>query len=182
MRNVGKRCSRNYRRDAAAYSKPPSASGKATVGALADPRYDWLRHDATVADAARTLRSRPDPAGPPILVLDDADRLVGMFDADRGLARGPDALVLDCVAPVRPLPASTALRAAVSAFADRGVGWLPVVDDERRPVGLLEHAMLGRAAFDTVERDEDPLTHVAAIMVEVATDLPRLLFGGPQEQ
>ena len=149
-----------------------------TVGALADPHYDWLRHDATVADAARILRSRPEPVAPPLLVLDDADRLVGVFDAERGLARGLDALVRDCVAPARPLPASTALRAAVAAFADRGVGWLPVVDNARRPTGILEHAKLGRTAFDPAERADDALTDVAGIMFEVIADLPRLLLGG----
>ena len=149
-----------------------------TVGALADGHYDWLRHDATVADAARVLRSRPAPGAPPLLVLDDADRLVGVFDAERGLAHGLDALVRDCVAPVRPLPASTALRAAVKAFADRGVGWLPVVDNARRPIGILEHAKLGRTAFDPAERADDALTDVAGIMFEVMSDLPRLMLGG----
>ena len=149
-----------------------------TVGALADPHYDWLRHDATVADAARILRSRPEPVAPPLLVLDEADRLVGVFDAERGLARGPDALVRDCIAPVRPLPAWTALRAVGAAFADRGVSWLPVVDHAHRPVGVLKRGRLGRRVFEPTERADDALTDVAGIMLEVMADLPRLLFGG----
>lgn len=148
-----------------------------TVGTLADPHYDWLRQDATVADAARILRSRPDPV-PPLLVLDDGDRLVGVFDAERGLAHGPDALVRDCIAPVRPLPAWTALRAAVAAFADRGESWLPVVDHAHRPVGVLGRGRLGRIVAEPAERPNDALTDVAGIMLEVTADLPRLLFGG----
>lgn len=107
------------------------------------------------------------------------DSLVGVFDAERGLAHGLDAPLRDCVVPVRPLPASADPRAAVAAFADRSVGSIPVVDHANRPVGVLLRGGLGRT--EPADPAGDVLSEVAGVMFDVMADLPSML-GGSQRR
>lgn len=150
-----------------------------TVGALANLDFAWVHQGATVSEAVETLRSRRSPDSAPLLVLDDTDQLVGMLDAEQALMGGLDAQVRDCLSPARPLLASSDLRAATAAFAAHGERWLPVVDDSRRPVGLLALAQFRRAAVEPAERDPQAFAGLAGAMFELLADLPKLLLGEP---
>ena len=151
-----------------------------TAGALADLNFAWVHHGATVSDAVETLRSRGSGDSAPLLVLDDADRLVGTLDAEQALVRGLEARVRDCLMPARPLLASADLRAATAAFAAHGERWLPVVDESHRPIGLLSQAQFTRSSLEGPSRDHEAFASLAGAMFELLADLPKLIFGEPR--
>jgi arabinose-5-phosphate isomerase len=121
----------------------------------------WMRHrdKCRIASEIATVReilvngtSSPDSPKRPsrrtgaVLLVDAQDRLSGIFtDSDlvRLLESRRDDLLDQSVAQVmtrspRSVVSGTMLRDAISILADHRISELPVVDDQRRPIGLVD--------------------------------------------
>ena len=155
----------------------PTASGIAirmllrfprdSVGAAANPAVIAIPAKSSVADALAQLRAAATPAGH-LLLLDAARRLVGWVTADV-LLRTPESARLASLAASPPalLPATMPLAGAMVSPAWSAASILPVVDRGGRPVGLLTHDAMTRAAArlarDTpVQSGEDSLAGLLA--------------------
>jgi magnesium transporter len=116
------------------------AHGPATAGGVMDPDAFTVPLAATAADVRALLESSPSHLYYYVYVVDEGQRLAGVFD----LAELMQADAGDPVASIVK-PAVTWLSADApleSVFAHPGWRWLdamPVVDHQRRFVGVLRH-------------------------------------------
>jgi arabinose-5-phosphate isomerase len=107
--------------------------------------------------------SRPGRRTGAIMVVDDAGRLAGIF-TDSDLARllegkrdraidGPIAAVM--TASPTTVTVGTRLAVACEILADRKISELPVVDNDHRPLGLIDITDLVGAMPETETKDPD---------------------------
>ena len=100
---------------------------------------------ATVRDAFVTL-SRPGRRTGAVMLVDDHGRLTGLFtdsDLARLLEQRRDADLdrpISAVMTVNPLtiPGTAILEEAIQLLGQRRLSELPVIDDEHRPIGLID--------------------------------------------
>ncbi len=124
--------------------------------------------------------------GSAALVVDDAGRLIGIL-TEHDIARRvalrlpPDAPVAQAMtAPVKAVEANDRLYRAIGRMRRERLRHMPVVDADRRPVGMLDlHAALATAACRIVtqidrltrEASVDGLAEVKRAQAELAQDL-----------
>jgi CBS domain-containing protein len=104
-------------------------------------RATWVTPDTTIRAAAKLMRDEDIGAIP----VGENDRLVGMItDRDiacRGLANGKDAAKLTVgrvmTKPIVYCRAKDKLEAAAKIMEKKGVRRLPVIDENKRMVGML---------------------------------------------
>ena len=114
---------------------------------LNDPLSQHMRRDVTrvlstrtVGEALQSLRDRP-PEGRIIYfyVVDQDDRLVGVIPTRRLLLSSLDVSVADVMVPrVVALPASATVLDACEFFIQHRFLAFPVVDENRRLVGIVD--------------------------------------------
>ena len=147
--------------------------GLDSLGALADPDFQWVRASWTVADLAGSLlTTRSESQGAPVLVLDDEDRLTGVLDAVACLQGHPTTELRDCTIQVRELAAGAATRDAFGAPGWKHSLWLPIVDRNQRPVGVLSRERMLSAAENAPQKSE----HLENPIVMLATDMFRVFL------
>ncbi len=107
--------------------------------------------EASVREAMekmRQLRSRH------LVVFDGDERVVGVVSL-RDLVTGwlgPDEPVKSCMADtVRTVPSGTSARSAAQTMADLSIGCLPVVDGDRKAIGVVTRTDLLRLVAESID-------------------------------
>jgi len=115
-----------------------------------------LRADATVGQALDSLRSTG--VGDKIVyfyVVDDADRLAGVLPTRKLLTSTPEQKLQDVmIRRVMAIPATASILEACEFFVMHKLLAFPVVDSERRIVGVVDVGLLAEEAFDIAEREQ----------------------------
>jgi magnesium transporter len=115
-----------------------------------------LRQDFTVRQALDAIRQRG--IGEKIVyfyVVDARDRLMGVLPTRRLLTAALDRPLADVmIARVIGIPQTATVLEACEAFVLHKFLAFPVVDDERRIVGVVDVGLLSEEAFDIAEREQ----------------------------
>jgi len=124
------------------------------VTAIARRDFVVLRYDLIVQQALTIIR-RSD-LGETIVyfyLIDDQDRLLGVVPTRRLLTAGLDQALSDImVHPVVSIPHTASLLEACEFFVRHKFLAVPVVDEQRRVVGVVDVSMLTGEVFDSAER------------------------------
>ena len=143
-----------------------------TLGTLADADYAWIHDSASVDEAVDRLRGQPAESDAPLLVLDTSERLLGLLDSRKALLLGPKSRVRECLVPTRSFPASTKLQTLLGQPDIHQQAWLPVVDNQRRPIGLVSYARLIGVPTEDADPREGDFAALATMMLDVLAELP----------
>ncbi|GAA1319695.1 magnesium transporter [Leucobacter albus] len=110
-----------------------------SVGRRMTPEYVTTRMDYTVADTMVRLRDRIDDAETIYMlpVLDDARHVAGVVSLRDLIAAEPHTIIATIMSEAQSVPASEDAERAARKLTEAGFVALPVVDRERRLVGLL---------------------------------------------
>jgi len=126
------------------------------VSAVARKDVATLRHDLTVQQALDVIRHRG--IGEKIVyfyVVDADDRLVGVLPTRRLLTASQGQLLADVmITRVVAIPQNASVLEACEAFVLHKFLAFPVVDEERRIVGVVDLGLLTEEAFDIAEREQ----------------------------
>lgn len=112
---------------------------QASVGRRMTPEYVTTRMDYTVADTMARLRDRIEDAETIYLlpVLDDARRVAGVVSLRDLIAAEPETVIASIMNEAQSVQASDDAERAARKLTETGFVAIPVVDRERRLVGLL---------------------------------------------
>ena len=128
------------------------------VATVARPVGLLLSHDDSVGEAFRTIRAAGDSLGDKVVyfyVVDGERRLAGVVPTRRLLASSPEMKLGEIMARrVLSIPASATIMEACEAFVMHKLLAFPVVDADRRIVGVVDVGLLTEEAFDMAEREE----------------------------
>jgi len=139
----------------------PTTSRASRGSALHAPTLDGLRTVQTAVNASQSvgeaiadLRSRAiDHAFASAYAIDDDDRLVGEVPLRALLFSPPEALVRDVMrADPVAVGFDTSLDEALAVFAATRLLALPVVDPDRRLIGVIDVEHYARASLERAER------------------------------
>lgn len=110
-----------------------------SVGRRMTPEYVTTRMDYTVADTMARLRDRIEDAETIYLlpVLDDARRVAGVVSLRDLIAAEPETIIASIMNEAQSVQASDDAERAARKLTEAGFVAIPVVDRERRLVGLL---------------------------------------------
>lgn len=117
-----------------------------------------LREEARVGEALEMIRGQGEALGEKVVyfyVVDDEDRLVGVLPTRRLLTSPQQTRLGDImVRRVLSLPATATIMEGCEAFVMHKLLAFPVVDKQRRIVGVVDVGLLADEAFDLAEREE----------------------------
>jgi magnesium transporter len=129
---------------------------KQPVTAIARTDFVVLRQDLTVQQAVTIIR-RSD-LGETIVyfyLIDEQDRLVGVVPTRRLLTAGLEQALSDImVHQVVSIPHTASVLEACEFFVRHRFLAVPVVDEQRRVVGIVDVSMLTGEVFDSAERQK----------------------------
>lgn len=110
-----------------------------SVGRRMTPEYVTTRMDYTVADTMVRLRDRIEDAETIYMlpVLDDARHVAGVVSLRDLIAAEPDAVIASIMSEAQSVRADDEAERAARKLTEAGFVAIPVVDRERRLVGLL---------------------------------------------
>lgn len=121
-----------------------------------------LRQDLSVHEALEAIRGRV--LGEKIVyfyVVDEADRLAGVLPTRRLLTAALDRRLRDIMVPrVVAIPQTATLLEACEAFVLHKFLAFPVVDEQRRIVGVVDVSFFAQEVFDMGGEEEDRLEEV----------------------
>lgn len=121
-------------------------------------RFVRLRSDETAAQAlARIQKEELDLQIVYFYVLDDAERLVGVVPVRKLLFEKPDAKIADIMIPdVVTVSDITSIAEAGATLLEHKLLGIPVVDDKRRMLGVLDLTHFTEDALDTLSMARRP--------------------------
>jgi CBS domain-containing protein/integrase len=126
------------------------------VSAVARKDVATLRQDFSVQQALDTIRQRG--VGEKIVyfyVVDAADRLAGVLPTRRLLTAPLEQRLADVmITRVVAVPQTATVLEACEAFVLHKFLAFPVVDDQRRIIGVVDVGLLTEEAFDIAEREQ----------------------------
>lgn len=143
-----------------------------SLGASTDADYDSIQASASVSEAVQTLGNQTVGSDAPLLVLDADDRLLGCLDARKALLLGAKARVRECTMPVQSFPASAKLQTVLARPEIYQQEWLTVVDDHRRPIGLVSISRLAGVSTEKAQGRQGDFAVLASMMFDVWAELP----------
>jgi len=110
-----------------------------SIGRRMSPEYVSVRATLTAEQAMERVRGRLDDAETiyTLPVVDDGRRVVGVVGLRSLLRAEPDTLISDLMREAQIASARDDAETAARRCADQGLIALPIVDDERRLVGIL---------------------------------------------
>jgi len=121
-----------------------------------------LRQDLSVREALETIRGRE--LGEKVVyfyVVDAEDRLKGVLPTRRLLTGALDARLQDLMVPrVVAIPQTATLLEVCEAFVLHKFLAFPVVDEQRRIVGVVDVSFFTQEVFDMSGEQEEPREHV----------------------
>jgi len=128
------------------------------VTAVARRDVATLREDQSVGEALELIRGRGELLGEKVVyfyVVDKDDRLIGVLPTRRLLTSAPQVPLRDImVRKVLSIPQAATILQACEAFVMHKLLAFPVVDSEKRIVGIVDVGLLADEAFDLAEREE----------------------------
>jgi magnesium transporter len=118
-----------------------------------------LRAEASVQKALETIRR--EGVGERVIyfyAVDDQKRLVGVVPTRRLLTGAPETLLRDIMVPkVIALPATATVLEACEFFVLYKLLAFPVVDVERRIIGVVDSDVFLRSVLETEQSEEEPV-------------------------
>ncbi len=138
-----------------------------SAAALMDPRVFHLRPTMPVEDALNMLRSNKaqraaTQARRILLLLDDNRRVKGMVAIQDLVFASPGEQLLDYMQPIPATVPSTATTQEILAVLDQyGVSSVPVVDAEKRLIGIVRQDELAQIAREDVVGDIQAMVGVS---------------------
>lgn len=138
----------------------PSQEEHLNAPILSVTRRDFatLREDIRVEEALAVIRGQGDALGEKIVyfyVVDRDDRLVGVLPARRLLISSPQAELRDVmVRKVLTLPSTATILEGCEAFVLHKLLAFPVIDADRRILGVVDVSLLAEEALDLAEKEE----------------------------
>lgn len=137
---------------------PPKEHLNEPITAVARRDVATLREDVSVAEALELIRGQGESLGEKVVyfyVVDADDRLVGVLPTRRLLTSAPQTCLRDImVRKVLSLPASATIMEGCEAFVMHKLLAFPVVDRDKRIVGVVDVGLLADEALDLAEREE----------------------------
>lgn len=128
------------------------------IATVARPDAATLHQDESVGEALAFIRGRGEALGEKVVyfyVVDADERLVGVLPTRRLLTSAPEVRLRDImVHKVLSIPATASIMEGCEAFVLHKLLAFPVVDKERRIVGVVDVGLLAEEAFDMAEREE----------------------------
>jgi magnesium transporter len=117
-----------------------------------------LREDICVGEALELIRAQGDSLGEKVVyfyVVDEEERLSGVLPTRRLLTSAPEVPLREImVRKVLSLPDKATILEGCEAFVMHKLLAFPVVDKDRRIVGVVDVGLLADEAFDLAEREE----------------------------
>jgi magnesium transporter len=148
---------RNARELGEAFEFPPG-----TAGHLMDARVVPFREETPVAQVLERLRGEDDARILDVLICDEEQRLTGVASLQALITAAPSALVGSLARPDPPSVQPMASRDEVVERLGRyGLATLPVVDLDRRIIGVLRYDALVRAAQQAATDDVQQMVGAA---------------------
>jgi magnesium transporter len=140
--------------------------------------FATLRQDLTVHEALETIRGRE--LGEKIVyfyVVDEQDRLVGVVPTRRLLTAALDRHLKEImVARVVAIPHTATLLEACEAFVMHKFLAFPVMDEERRMVGVVDVGFFTQEVFDIAGRQEEVFEAIGFHVAQVRDASPLRAF------
>lgn len=137
---------------------PPKEHLNEPITSVARRDVATLREDVSVAEALELIRGQGESLGEKVVyfyVVDADDRLVGVLPTRRLLTSAPQTCLRDImVRKVLSLPASATIMEGCEAFVMHKLLAFPVVDRDKRIVGVVDVGLLADEALDLAEREE----------------------------
>lgn len=147
-----------------------------SVGAYITSAFSWVREDQPIAYAVTVLRSQQQQNDAPLLVLDDSTHVLGWFDTEKALLADLADDVRGCVAPVQPVLVTSDVRATLLEFRAQREVWLPVIDTDSHPVGLLHQSKLPMLSWQESASGYGMFVPVIDAMLGLLTGLATNVF------
>jgi magnesium transporter len=124
-----------------------------TAGRLMDPRAITVRRDTPAEDALSRLRGVGQRHVSDLFVTDEDGRLAGRVPVQDLATAPPGEPVGALMLPPMSVADTDTAQEVVALLTDRRLATLPVVDFERRLVGVIRHDTLVRTAQQDVAAD-----------------------------
>ena len=150
------------------------------VGAYVTSAFGWVREDQTIADAISILRAQRRQNDAPLLVLDRGNHVLGWFDSENALLADSTDFVRRCVASVQPVLATSDVRATLVEFRAQREVWLPVIDVDAQPIGLLHQSKLPMVSWHASAKGHGMFMTVVDAMLDLMTGVLIAAFGQRQ--
>lgn len=137
---------------------PPKEHLNEPITAVARRDVATLREDISVGEALAVIRGQGEALGEKVVyfyVVDRDDRLSRVLPTRRLLTSAPDVPLRDImVRRVLSLPATATVMEGCEAFVMHKLLAFPVVDSDKRIVGVVDVGLLADEALDLAEREE----------------------------
>lgn len=137
---------------------PPKEHLDEPITSVARRDVATLCEDVHVGEALELIRGQGESPGEKVVyfyVIDRDERLVGVLPTRRLLTSAPDVPLRDImVRRVLSLPATATVLEGCEAFVMHKLLAFPVVDHDKRIVGMVDVGLLADEAFDLAEREE----------------------------
>lgn len=149
---------------------------KNSVAALADKDFLAFSDKMTCAEVTKHIRNLDEHDTENILIVGSDDRVLGLLDDRRLLRSGREEPITSCIKRTTLLPASAPTKSIVEIEDWHHVDRLPVVDRDRRAIGILhwKHLIERQAvrAEDSNTEDYTLVMDVMSTMLDVIKELP----------
>lgn len=149
---------------------------KDSVAALADKDFLTFPDKMTCAEVRESIRELDEDDTENLLVVNHEDRVLGLLDDRRLLRSGRSEPIAGCIKRTTLLPASATAKSIVEIEAWHRVDRLPVVDKNRRAIGVLHWDHLierHKTREDTSQNEEYALVmDIMSTMLDVVKELP----------
>ena len=149
---------------------------KDSVAALADKDFLTFTDKMTCAEVRKNIRNQDENDTENLLIVNSEDRVLGLLDDRRLLRSGRTEPIAGCIKRTTLLPASATAKSIVEIEAWHEVDRLPVVDKNRRAIGVLHWETLierHKTREETSPSEEYTLVmDIMSTMLEVAKELP----------
>ena len=133
-----------------------------SAGALMDTKVMYFRPNMTVAETINILRSRKQHAYRKLYTVDDENRLRGELDVEEIAIADHDKLLSELERTASTVVEVMSSREEVVAIFDKyKITDLPVVDFDRRLVGVLRYHVLVDAALEESSADMQTMVGVS---------------------
>ena len=132
-----------------------------TVGEVVNQQAISITPDKSVSEAIRLMREKRVDT---LLVVDKQNVLRGFIDVEMiNNQRGRTTIVGDILnSDVFFIRDTALLRNAIQKILKRGLKYVPVVDKEKKLIGIITRSSLVDMVYETIWGEEDPLAAAAA--------------------
>ena len=149
---------------------------KDSVAALADKDFLTFPDKMTCAEVTKSIRNLDEDDTENLLVVNSEDRVLGLLDDRRLIRSGRSEPIAGCIKRTTLLPASATVKSIVEIEAWHDVDRLPVVDKNRRAIGVLhwEHLIERHKTREITSQSEDYalVMDITSTMLDVVKELP----------